>query len=192
MNLNKSLFAIELILLVTAVGCANTAHKTAETEKEKKETESRYINETTARETEAQNYLEIGFKEGSASLTENAKKSLNSVIEQARSKDKIDEVIVLSWSDQEYPSKNIKDLPKAQRELAEKRNKNIESYVKSMRDVDVNTYNMAERPTSFSKLFNTDDTKLKESMVSAGLSTTADTGDYVNRASRSVILIKVK
>jgi hypothetical protein len=51
---------------------------------------------------------------------------------------------------------------------------------------------MAERPTAFSNLFNTADTKLKESMVTAGLSTTADSADYVNKASHSVIMIKVK
>jgi hypothetical protein len=147
---------------------------------------------TVAREAAAQNYVEIGFKQGSATLSESAKTSLNSIIKQTREEGKIDEVVVLSWSDEEYPSKNQKELPKKQRNLAEKRNKSIEKYVKSMRSVDVNTFNMAERPTAFSKLFNTDDTTLKESLVSAGLSTTADTGDYVNKASRSVILLKVK
>jgi hypothetical protein len=79
--------------------------------------------------------------------------SLNSIIKQSSQDGKIDEVVVLSWTDEEYPSKNKKEL---------------------------------------SKLFNTNDTTLKELMVSAGLSTTGDGSDYVNKASRSVILIKVK
>ncbi len=147
---------------------------------------------TAAQEAEANNYVEIAFHPGSASLTDNAKTSLNSVIKQARDEGKIDEVIVLSWSDEEYPSKDLDKLPKAQGDLAEKRNQMVERYVKSMRDVDVNTYNMAKRPSTFSSLFNTADSKLKDTMVTAGLSTATDTGDYVYKASRSVILIKTK
>jgi hypothetical protein len=182
--------ALASFALIAIVGCADTSHKVTQTDKQT--TASSYMTNTTAREAEAQNYVEIGFTHGSAMLNDSAKTSLNSIIKQARQDGKIDQVVVLSWSDEEYPSKNVKALPKSQRELAAKRNKNIEKYVRTVRDVDVNTFNMAERPSTFSKLFNTDDTKLKESLVSAGLSTTADTADYVNKASRSVILIKVK
>lgn len=192
MSFQKCLLAIELVALVTAIGCANTPQKVVATEKEKQEAKDRYVTNTAAREAEASNYVEIKYKPGSATLTDNAKSSLNSVIKQAREEGKIDEVIVLSWADEEYPSKNLKDLPKSQSELAEKRNKSIEQYVKSMRDVDVNTYNMAERPTALSKLFNTADSKLKDTMVTAGLSTTENSADYVNKASHSIILIKVK
>ena len=190
MFLQKKILILEFLGLITFASCADTSHKV--TQSEKKMTESSYMTNKTAREAEAQNYVEIGFNQGSATLTDSAKTSLNSIIKQAREEGKTDEVVVLSWSDQEYPSKDQKILPKSQLELAENRNKNIEKYVKNMKDIDVNTYNMAERPSAFSKLFNTDDTKLKESLVSAGLSTTADTGDYVNKASRAVILIKVK
>jgi len=190
MFLKKYLVALEFAALIAVVGCANSPRKV--TEAEKKEAEGRYVTNKTAVEAEANNYVEIEFKPGTATLTDNAKTSLHSIVTQARQDGKIDEVIVLSWSDEEYPSKNQKKLPKAQRELAEKRNKMVEQYVKSMRDVDVNTYNMAERPTAFSSLFNTADSKLKESMVSAGLSTTADSADYVNKASRSVIMVKIK
>jgi hypothetical protein len=190
MILKKTFMALEVAAFVTLVSCANSPHKV--TQAEKKAAEGRYVTNTTAREAEASTYVEIEYKPGSAMLTDNAKSSLNSVIEKGRQEGKIDEVIVLSWSDEEYPSKNLKNLPKAQGDLAAKRNQTVEQYVKSMRDVDVNTYNMAERPSAFSSLFNTADTKLKESMVSAGLSTTADSTDYVNKASHSVILIKVK
>jgi hypothetical protein len=55
-----------------------------------------------------------------------------------------------------------------------------------MRNVNVNSYNMAERPSSFSKLFDTADSKLKNSLLEAGLSTTADKYDYASKASLSV------
>lgn len=199
MFLKRNLLVFELLALITSVGCSSTPPRVSAAQQraadqriaEKKAADERYMTSTAARETEASNYVEIGFSQGSAALTDSAKMSLNSVVEQAKREGKIEEFIVLSWSDEEYPSKNIKELPKSQRELAERRNKNIEHYVKTMKNVDVNTFNMAERPSAFAKLFNTEDTKLKESMVSAGLSTT-DSGDYVNKASRSVILIKVK
>jgi hypothetical protein len=190
MNFQKSLYAIELVGLITFVGCANTPHKVTETEE--RAAEGRYVNNSAAKEAEASNYVEIEYKPGSAMLTDSAKSSLSSVVTQARQEGKIDEVIVLSWSDEEYPSKDAKKLSKTQDDLAKKRNAAVEQYVKSVRDVDVNTYNMAERPTAFSKLFNTADSKLKDTMMTAGLSTSADSADYVNKASRSVILIKVK
>lgn len=86
----------------------------------------------------------------------------------------------------------MKKLSKEQRNLANQRNKNVKEYLKTMRDVDVNSYNMAERPSAFSKLFNTADSELKSSMIEAGLSTTADKADYTSKASHSVILIKTK
>jgi hypothetical protein len=186
----KKVVLINFLILLLAVGCA---HKpTQVTEANKKEAEARYVDNSVANETDSSSYVEIGFKEGSATLTDSAKLSLNSIIKETRPETKIDEVIVLSWSDQEYPSKNLNQLPKEQRELAEKRNNNVEQYVKMMRDVQVNTYNMAERPTAFSKIFNTADSKLKNSLLSAGLSTSADSGDYANKASRSVILLKLR
>ena len=129
-TLPNKLWAFKFLALIAVVGCADTSHKVTQTDKQI--AESNYVTNKVAREAEAQNYVEIGFNQGSATLTDNAKRSLNSIIKQARQEGKIDEVIVLSWSDEEYPSKNLKELPKSQRELAEKRNKNIEHYVKTM------------------------------------------------------------
>lgn len=192
MNLRKYLFGIELLALLIVTGCANNPRKVVDVDNERQEAEGRYVTNKAALEAEASNFVEIEYKPGSASLTDNAKTSLNSVIRQAREKGKIDEVIVLSWSDEEYPSRKFKTLPKPYIELAEKRNQTVEQYLKSLKGVDINTFNMAERPTAFSKLFNTADSKLKDTMVSAGLSTSADSDNYVNKASHSVILIKVE
>ena len=100
--------------------------------------------------------------------------------------------MVLSWSDYEYPSKNLKKLPKAQIDLAQKRNRSVESYIKSLKSVDIDAYNMAEQPNALSKWFNATDNKLKNALVSAGLPTTADDTQYPSKASHSVILIKVE
>ncbi|MBC7537941.1 MAG: hypothetical protein H7281_03920 [Bacteriovorax sp.] len=190
MAFQKYFMAIGFLTMLSAVGCSNSPQKTSKSYA--KEAQGHAVMNSAAREAEAHNFVEIKFRPGSASLTDSAKSSLNSIIKQARQGGKIDEVIVLSWSDEEYPSKNLAKLSKDQRELAEKRNKTVEQYVKTMKNVDVNSYNMAERPSSFSKLFNTADSKLKNSLLSAGLSTTADSADYANKASRSVILVKIK
>jgi len=104
----------------------------------------------------------------------------------------VDKVIILSWADENYPSKELNKLSKEQRDLADQRNNNVKEYLQTMKDLDVNSYNMAERPSTFSKLFNTADSELKSSMIEAGLSTTADKADYSSKASHSVILIKTK
>ena len=114
------------------------------------------------------------------------------MIAEPRFEGKFDEVIVLSWADENYPSKELGKLSKEQRNLADQRNKNIKEYLISMKDLDVKSFNMAERPSSFSNLFNTADSELKNSMLHAGLSTTADKADYASKASHSVILIKAK
>lgn len=183
---NKSLFVPVLVILLS-MGCANYAHKTSEENKE-----SKAISNAAALEAKAHDFVEIEFRQGSSELTDNAKASLNSVLEQARRSGKIDEVLVLSWSDEDYPSNISQQQPKQQRELAEKRNVSIKQYLKALRPVDVDTYNMAEKPNTLSKWFNTTDNKLKKSFLSAGLPTTADSPSYKSKASHSVILVKVE
>ena len=117
---------------------------------------------------------------------------MNAVIAQAQQEGKIDEIIVLSWADKSFPSKKLNKLSNPQNELAENRNKAVEQYMKSLKDVSVDTYNMAKQPNAFSKWFNTDDNKLKNTLVAAGLPTSADSDQTTNKASHSVILIKVK
>lgn len=180
------LFTMSFLLLLLAGGCSSS-YKT--------KTETPPSSDTTvavAKEAEAKNFVEIKFKEGSALLTDEAKSSLRSVLKDAKTSGEIDEVIVLSWADQNYPSKDLGKLSKKQRDLANKRNKNVKNFVRSMRKVDVNSFNMAERPSTFSKLFDTADAKMKNSFVEAGISTTADSTDYSTKASHSVILIKTK
>ncbi|MDD4976101.1 MAG: hypothetical protein PHY93_17225 [Bacteriovorax sp.] len=191
MLLQKKL-TIGFLAFLLVAGCSHEKKVSQSEAKSYEEAKSRVTTETTASEAGAKNYVEIKFNEGSSNLSDSAKDSLRSVLSEARREGKVDEVIVLSWADENYPSKEVKKLSKEQRDLANQRNKNIKEYLKMMRDVDVNSYNMAERPSAFSKLFNTADSELKSSMIEAGLSTTADKADYTSKASHSVILIKTK
>lgn len=188
----KKILPILSLAFLLATGCSHENRVSQSETKSYEEAQSRATTATTAGEAGAKNYAEIKFDEGSSTLTDSAKDSLRSVLTEARQEGKVDEVIVLSWADENYPSKELKKLSKEQRDLADQRNKNVKDYLKEMRNVDVNSYNMAERPSSFSKLFNTADSELKSSMIEAGLSTTADKADYTSKASHSVILVKTK
>jgi hypothetical protein len=188
----KKILSIGFLSILLATGCSHEKKVSQSESKTYEEAKSQATTASAASVAEAKNYVEIKFNEGSSSLSDTAKDSLRSVLNEARQVGKVDEVIVLSWADENYPSKELKKLSKQQRELANQRNKNIKEYLKMVRDVDVNSYNMAERPSAFSKLFNTADNELKNSMLEAGLSTTADKADYASKASHSVILIKTK
>lgn len=184
-----------IISMLFSLGCSS-AQKTTEEGTPRKsaaeEAESRDITQKAANEVQAHKFMEIEFKPGSAELTENAKNSLAKLVQASGQVGKIDEVMVLSWSDYEYPSKNVKKLPKAQIDLAQKRNRAVEHYVKSIQRVDVDAYNMAEQPNALSKWFNATDNRLKNALVAAGLPTTADDPQYPSKASHSVVLVKLE
>lgn len=184
-----------IISMLFSFGCSSAQRINEEGTPRKsaaEEAESRSITQKAASEVQAHNFVEIEFKPGSADLTDNAKTSLNKLVQDSGKAGKIDEVMVLSWSDYEYPSKNIKKLPRAQIDLAQKRNRAVENYVKSIQRVDVDAYNMAEQPNALSKWFNATDSRLKNALVAAGLPTTADDPQYPSKASHSVVLVKIE
>lgn len=194
MLLKKFTLDLGAILLLVFAGCAGTAQKTTSDNSQTmgEKLDSQKINNTVAQEARAHNYVEISFDQGSATLSDSAKTSLDAVVEQARTSGKIDEVLVFSWADEEFPSKNLKKLSKQQRDLAEKRGDAIEKYMKSKRSLDVDSYSMAERSNALSRWFNTTDSKLKNAFTSAGLPTSADSNQYPSKASHAVILVKVE
>lgn len=195
MKIKKVVITLGLMPLLSIVSCATGPQRTSEDKSKMAATEAaegRVVTNTAAVEAKAHDFVEIEFRPGSAELTERDRASLASVVEQARRAGKIDEVIVLSWSDKEYPSNRISKLSKPEIALAEKRNKAVEEYIKTVRDVKVDTYNMAERPNSISKWFNTTDNKLKNSFIAAGLPTTADSPKSPSKASHSVVLVKIE
>lgn len=183
-NHKKILIAL-FIVMFPVFGCAQY-------EKNKIDQENRIISNDAAVESEAHNFIEIEFNPGSSRLSENSKSSLNKIMKQAKNAGKIDEVLLFSWADEDYPSKNMIQLSPSQRSLASQRNKSIEHFINSIKKVDVNSYNMAERPSSISQWFNTSDNRLKQAFLNAGLPTTADSTNYTSKASHSVIFITLE
>lgn len=138
------------------------------------------------------NYADIEFPHGSSTLTEVSKKSIDLLILESLKDEYLNELVLLSWSDNEYPEKNIEKLSSSQRQLASKRMDTLSKYIKLKRNISIEKYNMAEKPSRFSKLFNTADNKLKSAMLAAGLPTTNGSTKYFGKASHAIIVIKSK
>ncbi len=178
------------LALVMSAGCVHEPQTLAKDPAEKAQSEA--INNQAASRIDAQKFVEIEFTPKRADLSQSAKDSISSLMTQASQDGKtIDAIYVLSWSDREYPSKGEKRLSKRQVDLANHRNQNIQDFAKSLQSVDVKKYNMAKRPAELSQLFNTTDTKLKDSMVAAGLPTTED-NHFAGKASHAVLIVKTK
>jgi len=145
-----------------------------------------------AQAAKGKSYVEIEFPISSAILTDSSKDSLRALVSQIPDQGSVDKVLVLSWADEEYPSKNLKKLSTGQINLANERNQSVQVYIKSLRNISVERFNLAERPNVLAKLFSTNDQRLKSALVSAGLPTTADESQHPTKASRSIVILKIK
>ena len=172
------------------LGCVSKTNTTSE-EKPVAVVES--VAHRAARETEAPYFVDIEFSKGSSELDEQANATISALLNRARAAGPLQDVKVLSWADDEYPSASRKKLSSAERRLANSRTRAIEKHIKSLQsDVKVDGHNMAERPNAFSRWFNTTDARFKRSLVAAGLPTTADEAMVTGRASHAVVLVTLK
>ena len=170
------------IFAVTAIACSSS-HKT----------ENAAISADTkavAQKNSASYVADVKFAKNSAVLDESARTELDRVIATAAAQGRIDEIKGLTWADAAYPSDAQKALPKPQRDLVNRRNRAMNDYIKSKTSgVSVDTYNMAERPNSLEKLFNTSDAKIKRSLESAGMPNTMDSLRTNTHASKSTVML---
>ncbi len=162
------LLALVLPAVMLMVGCSQ--------KEVRQTTETRKVERQVARATDAALVAEVSFEKGSSELTDESKQRLSQLLSQANNRGKIDEIKVVSWADLAYPSESRGKLSKDQRNLASNRSNEVQKYVKDQADgyVDVDTYNMAERPNTFEKWFNTSDNKVKKALEESGIPTTAD------------------
>ena len=186
----KNKLSILILSFITFTSLAQTVRSSKEFLTSNDEANS-IMNATTVDENR-KNLFEINYEPNSSVLSEKSKATLQSALEKLNAKDKNAELIVLSWSDKEYPSTNVKKLSKTERALADQRNKAIEKYLTTNNRIKIETYNMAEKPNLVEKWFNTTDNKLKNSLLAAGLPTTADSSYFSSKASSSILFIKVR
>lgn len=188
-------FCLSVATVILSAGCASNHDRSQPSEIKKKSTLARLDNQVVltgvAERLGVQNFTEIDFKPGSAELSSSAKATLRSLLIQAQGMGSIEDIIVASWSDHEYPAV-VRALSAEQRELAQRRGQSVRTYLESLANVDVATHNMAERPQGLSRWFNTKESDLKNSLVLAGIPTTADNPQYPSKSSQAVILVKVK
>lgn len=133
---------------------------------------------------------ELTFEKGSTTLSDAQKKNLSALLSRAQASGKIDDVKVVTWSDMEYPSPNVQKLSKAQRDLATRRSRAVKDYLKSVeKGLDVDAYNMAERPNAFERLVRTPDERIKRSLEVAGIPTTDSYIKVPAKASKSIVML---
>jgi outer membrane protein OmpA-like peptidoglycan-associated protein len=142
-----------------------------------------------ASEEESNLVTEITFPKEKATISKQAQEEIRALYKKASGKGKIDEIKVITWGDQEYPSVYEKKLSEKQINLVEKRNDAIEKYLGTLnKNTDVETYSMAERPGTLKKLFSSEDAKIKKSLETAGIPNTDTTVKVPGKASKSVVI----
>lgn len=144
----------------------------------------------------AEEYTSISFDKGSSALSESDRAKLREMAQKAQSAGKVDEYKVLAWADKEFPAEGQK-ASRADIDLAKARAENIRKFLEDdlRSDVDVEKYNMAERPGTVSNFFGTSDSRVKNTFESTGAAPN-DVGPRStvigNKASQALILVDYK
>lgn len=132
---------------------------------------------------------EIQFQEAKSNVSDKARAELKKLYKEASRKGKISEVQIITWGDREYPSEKDKELSEQQKKLVDLRNKSLtQSLNKMSKDLDVNTFSMAERPGKMDEMFNSESASIKESLETAGIPTTDKSAKVPGKASKSVVI----
>lgn len=184
-----------LFCFVAVAGCAKRVYSVSEVTRPTTHNESTGagVSSTAAQAVDANAYVEIQFEPGASNLSETQKDSIRAMIDRSKARGEIDEIMVLSWADKEYPGKEEKRLTNKQVELAAKRGRAIKDFIGRVEsDIDVDRYNMAKRPGMLAKWFNTTDAQLKRTLVEAGLPTTSDAVQQPSKASHAVVILRME
>lgn len=172
--------------------CSHETPKTTEVTNKQPSVASA-VSKKAAAESGAAHYTELKFKPGTHDLSAQSKKALEEVVSKAKASGDIKNVKVIAWADKDYPSASQKTLRKDEVRLAQNRAKAIRDYLKHVDSkLSVSEYNMAERPNAWQRLLNTSDAKVKNTLASAGLPTTANAMEHPSKASHSLVLVDVK
>ena len=158
MNRYFMIFALFLFACATkppADSPASTAHSASAP---KSSVEAKQV----AAEESAAFVTEITFKKLSDELSATAKKNLSQMLHDARKARAIDEIKTIAWADSEYPSSRQKELSAEEQNLAEKRNRAIDNFLRAQgAPQKITAYNMTARPRAFEDWLNTQMRKLK-------------------------------
>lgn len=182
-----------LLLALIVVSCSSKPAKDAGSNSTQGRTsESKTVSmesKQLASEEETNLVTEISFNKGKTNLSQTARNEIKALWQKASKKGKVDEVKVITWADQEYPSVHENKLSEKQVNLVKKRNSEIEKFIEGLsKDADVETFSMAERPGALEKLVTSEDAKIKKSLETAGIPNTDTTVKVPGKASKSVVI----
>lgn len=143
-----------------------------------------------AAEEQAHAVTEISFKRGSSKLTIESQNKLKDLMKRAGKNQKIDEVRLITWGDEEYPDEHVENLSQGQQILVRQRNARIKNYLKTLKkDIDIELISMAERPGKLAELWGESDARMKKSLESAGISNTAEPEKGKSKSSISIVML---
>ena len=146
-----------------------------------------------ANEMESNHVTEIRFKKGSAELTPEARKSIATVMREAKKNHSMKKVKLITWADQEMPTEKKEELSSEQMELANRRNDTLTKFIQaSERSVNIDPISMAERPQGLKELIPTETARIQESLDETGVPETGDEKEGLGKASRSIIIFTRK
>jgi hypothetical protein len=196
MSSDKYKFMLSSLAMTTFTGCSYGAQKVTDQDPPRfaisDDENARQVTNAAARELKAHSFVEIKFDPKSSRLNTAASNELETAVHQASQTGTLDEIMVLAWSDEDYPTNREGKLSNQQNKLAEMRYKAVKEYFSKLKGVSVDTYNMAERPHTLSKWFRTKDTRVKNALVSAGLRMNGENLTYPSKASHAVVLFKLE
>lgn len=130
---------------------------------------------------------EVDFRQGSSQVTPAAQKKLNSLYQKA-SKQKIEEVQLVTWGDQEYPDKQ-KKLSKSEQDLVKNRNEQLESAIKKFDgDLKIQKVSMATETDGLKELTDPTSAEVKESMEDVDIATNRSPSSGERKASKSIVI----
>ena len=119
---------------------------------------------------------EIQFTPGSAVVDADNQVKITRLVDKARGAGRIDDIKVVAWSDEEYPSTQTQALSLPERTLAADRGKEVKKFLLTLEHtVPMQIYNMAERPNTFAQIAGTDNARIKKTLEAASASKKAAT-----------------
>ena len=133
---------------------------------------------------------QIPFKKNSYDLSDTARGSLQTLITKSRAAGRVETIHLIVWADQEYPSRHLGQLNTTEIKLADRRAKAVFDYLRDHEvKANVEAYNMAERPNAIQSFLSTADARIKKSLESEGIATTAQDLSAPEYASKAVVLV---
>ncbi len=146
-----------------------------------------------AAEENAPYVVEISFKKGSSQLTAAAKGKLSQLLKSVDNTSQVKAIKVVTWADQDYPSKQAKKLDDLQIKIAKNRNDEIRRYFHaSDKSLTLDLHSMAERPGALKDMLGTSDSRIKKSLEVAGIPTTNLAQKMPSKASKSIVMLVLK